>query len=234
MILYAHMTIMICFCSCIFFNLQTRSEEWSTSRSTPDSQTISRSRLGADQQSPFLLSLLSLASQDPSTAARGPSQEWLIWLKWAGEKFEALKVLADTKSQWPLRKATGPSELMGIWGAKTHDLCVVLVEVVLFPPYTIQTNMVEFWFCCKPRRLECYISFILGMKVYLQLVILVLGNHCPGELTIQLVSCAHWKKMALSNDPAWKCKDFFPSTSKPVCFLHWRFQISQRNERSCL
>ena len=117
MILYAHMTIMICFCSCIFFNLQTRSEEWSTSRSTPDSQTISRSRLGADQQSPFLLSLLSLASQDPSTAARGPSQEWLIWLKWAGEKFEALKVLADTKSQWPLRKATGPSELMGIWGA---------------------------------------------------------------------------------------------------------------------
>ena len=112
MILYAHMTIMICFCSCIFFNLQTHSEEWSTSRS----------RLGADQQSPFLLSLLSLASQDPSTAARGPSQEWLIWLKWAGEKFEALKVLADTKSRWPLRNATDPSELMGIWATNPWSL----------------------------------------------------------------------------------------------------------------
>lgn len=47
---------------------------------------------------------------------------------------------------------------------------------------------------------------ILGMKVYLEIV---LGNHCSIELTIQLVSCAHWKTTALSNDSAWNCKDFF-------------------------
>ena len=63
---------------------------------------------------------------------------------------------------------------------------------------------------------------ILGMKVYLEIV---LGNHCSIELTIQLVSCAHWKTTALSNDSAWNCKDFFLQRVHRYAFFMGGFRL---------
>lgn len=128
-----HMIIMIRFCSCISSNLQTHLEEWSASVNT-QLTNHSRSKLEADQPSPFLLSLLLLPrtpQQLPVTRAKSG------WYGWSEPRRE---VWGAKRFSWQEIKATIPSELMGIWRAANPwslCLCVVLVEVVLFPLYTI-------------------------------------------------------------------------------------------------